>query len=332
MPTYHVSKAKAPAPMTTEFRRTPKRRTIVLETLALLATPVFLAANAALSMYSWWGEPERLGMGDGVQEAIMASPYRTPFAPVTWTYAAWLAVFAVQGLWLVYAWSYACRQKRERTIFPGVYPAFWLACGLNIGYVYSVGHGMLELSLALVAAETLVMYVCVGFVARYLRAATTGLKDITRSDKWATHFLTLNGLAFYAAWLTIFTLLQLGAVLENNADVHPNTVGTILLSLLGALIVCYFLLEVTILDRFLRFVVLVYPAVVWWLVGTLIEHWNREFEDMSRNSLFVFVLMCVGSVLLVLHLVLILVFGCVRPMDGEGGEGEEDDMAQIIPS
>ena len=270
-------------------------------------------------------------MGDGSQKTLTSSRYETPFTPAPWAYAAWLVAFAVQALWVTHAWSFTCRQNKERAVSFAVHPTLWLAASLNIGYVYAVGHGSAELSLAMVGVETLVVYVCFAIAAVHLRKATTRLNEVTARDRWAGHLLAVNGLSLLVSWLTILTFFHLGVVLHDRADVESSTVGTIILSLLAALIVCYFLLEVTILDRYLRYALLVYPAVVWWLAATLFRNWDGEFAGIGRNNLFAFVLMCAVAALGVVRLLLVLVFYWVRPL-ASGGEGDGDDnIAEMIP-
>ena len=325
MPTYNVRKARLPTD-SEEFVRIPKRRVVVLETVSLAVTLVLLAINAVLSVYSWWGDAEALGMGEGTREGLTTSRFGTPYSPAPWTFAAWIVVFAIQFTWLTHACTYACRQKVERAISPLVYPAFWIVCSLNIGYVYSVGHLANELSLALIAAEALTLCFSVGAAAVHLRSFVTGLKEITTSDKWLTHLLTINGLALYATWAVISTLFHIASVLKENSDLHGDTITTCLLSLLGAFTVSYFLLEATILDRYLRYVFTVYPAVMWWLGGLLDD---EDYSDISRNTLFALVLLVVVGGLLLVHLVLMVVFSCTRLRVGGGGRDETDGVAMI---
>lgn len=328
MPTYYVQNAK-PRGEDDERLRVPNSRTVFLEAQALLLSVVLLVFNAVFSIFSWWGDADALGMGEGTRERLTSSRFRTPFLPVPWAFAGWIVVFLLQFTWLIHACLYTCRQGVERTLHPILYPIFWVACCVNVGYVYTVGHSTNELSLALIAVEAILLCLCVAVVAGYLRRLTTGPKEVPFMDKWFTHLITVNGLAFYAAWTVLSTLLHIAVVLKEDSDIHNDTIGTCLLSLLSALIIGYFLLEITILDRYLRYVNAVYPAVIWWLVGTLAEHWDNDFNGISRNNLFVFVLVLVVGVLMVVHFLLICVFQRTRPSVGSGGSDDTDDVALI---
>ena len=329
MPTYNVQKARPPDDID-EFVRIPRRRVVVLEALALAVSTVLLAVNTVFSMYSWWGDDVgALGMGEGTREGLTTSQFATPFSPAPWTFTAWIAVFAMQYACLIYAWSFTCRQKMQRTISPALYPLFWVVNCVHFGYVYAVGHLANEISLALIAAEAVFTWISVAVVAFHLRRVATGLGEIKCTDKWATHLVTLNGLVFYGAWATLSVMFHVASVLKEDSDLHSDTIATCLLSLLAACTVSYFLLEATILDRYLRYVLVVYPAVMWWLGGILDEQWNNEFSTISRNDLVAFVLLLVVGGLFLVRLVLIVVFGCVRPLVGGGGREDVDGIAFI---
>ena len=326
MPTYDVQKARLPTE-TDEFVRIPKRRVIVSETLALALTTLLLGVNTSFAVYSWWGDA--LGIGERTREGLTTLKFRTPFSPAPWTFGAWLAVFIMQYVWLIHAWTYVCRQKTQRASSPALYPCFWIVNCINIGYVYAVGHLANELSLALIAAEAVILCVSIAIVAVSLYQNVNGLMEISTGDKWSTRLLTLNGLALYATWAIISTLFHTASVLNEDTDLHNDTITTCLLSLIAALTISYFLMQATNIDRYIRYVITVYPIVMWWLGGMLSEQWDEEFDGISRNNLFTFVLLIVVGVLLVVHLVLIIVFSCTRPLVGGGGRDDIDGIALI---
>ena len=328
MPTYRVQNARPP-PDSEEFVRIPRRREVVLETLALAATTLLLAASAVLGFFSWWGDSRALGMGSGTREGLTERFAVSPFSPADWTFAGWIAVFAAQFSLLGHAWSYACRQKVERASSPLLYPALSLSSVVNVGYVYAVGHSARPLSLALVSVEALVLCVSVAIVGASLRRREIGLTDVKPVDKWCTRVLTLNALSLFAAWAVLCALFHLAAVFGEDTDLHGDTIATSLLSLLGAITVSYFLLEATILDRYLRFVFVVYPTVAWWVGGVLSRQWDGDFGQISRNNLLAFVLLVAVCGLFVVRLVLIVLFGCFRPLAGGGGKDDVLGLALI---
>ena len=62
--------------------------------------------------------------------------------------------------------------------------------------------------------------------------------------------------------------------------------GTLVLLLLTAEVMVYFISENTILDHFVCYMFIVYPVIVWALAAILSAHWNQE--DDNRNPIFSF--------------------------------------------
>ena len=106
-----------------------------------------------------------------------------------------------------------------------------------------------------------------------------------KADVILTWIFPINGLFFYATWTTIASLVNLAAALQYSpSNVSGTTSGTISLSLLLITLVVYFILENTVLYRILRYVLSVYPVIIWALTGVLSAHWGVIGEE--RNSRF----------------------------------------------
>ena len=134
----------------------------------------------------------------------------------------------------------------------------------------------------------------------------------TKYDTILTRILVLNGLCILATWTTIANLLNFGIVLQYSADVSAATVGTISLSLLTVVVAIYFSLENTILDKYVRYVFVVYPVVIWALIGVLADHWGKPGE--KRNSVFALVLLLATAVLAFIRVGLFFIFVYFRPL------------------
>lgn len=281
----------------------------LLELLSLSFLSLLCTARAVLGMYAWWGDGVKVGL-----KADLRTTLDTPDIDVSikrWGNAVWILIFVWEVIWTAYAWSCLCRNVAIRSIFPGIYPLYTFACVLNIGWIFAEGNNIAPLSLALSALLCLVLYISLGSATIYLYRKRFDLKIYDQiKDLRAAHVLVLNGVALFAAWTTITMLYDLGAVLQENAHVYPATVATIILSLLGSLVVSYFLLELTILDRFLRYVIIVYPVVIWTLAAVLVRHWDID----DRNVLFSLVLLCVVVLLFLLRVCLVAVFRIFRPI------------------
>lgn len=298
---------------------------LVCELIGLSLITLLYSATVVISAYAWWGDPSSFGFNLTTRDAFEHYYLKISFA--TWTHAAWIAIYVWQAVWILYAWTFAYNLKkpdackRRRTLFPGLYPAYMFVCGVNIGWVYSWGNRLPEISLGLIVLLAISLWVSVGMVSGYLYVATPDLPD-AKSDLWMTRLSAQNGLAAFASWATLIMLYNLGAVLQEDASLHVDTTATILLSLISAIVLACFLLETTILDRFLRYSIAVYPVVMWTLGGVFARHWDPDMIT-ARNHLFVLVLMCVVGLLFIVRIVLLLMFACLRPIAEYHSEGEE---------
>ncbi len=226
----------------------------VLGILALCLSTLAYAAKVSISIYAWWGQPSRIGLKLSLQDAF--TTFQLPISPANWTQALWLVIFLWEGLWILFTWRFAFNRFIPRTVYGAFYPAYSLACVAHIGWVFSWGRLIQELSLVLVALLTLLLMLCVGIASVHLYFIRGSFKFYYQCNFWLTRLLVLNGAVAYATFSLILTLFNLGAVLTVNAGLLGETASTIVLSLLSSIVVTYFLLENTIFDRFLRYIIL----------------------------------------------------------------------------
>lgn len=294
----------------------------VFEIVALLLTVALFVLKVVICLVIWWGNPSLLRIDVSLPDALKNATYKLTIAPSEWVHAMWPFLFLWEITWILFAWSFTCRKAKHRTIFAGVYPAYWFVCLLNIGWGLSWGKVFPELGLAFGALQSFTLILCVAMLSVNLYFITNDLKYTGfKTSLMITRILVLNVFAAYTTWSVVHTLYNLGSVLQHNAQLHPDTTSTVILSLLGSIAVTYFLLECTILDWFLRSVIVVYPVVVWSLAGVLVENWNGGGGD--RNKIFSLALVCVCGALFLIRVLLIGVFSIVRPLAEYEKEGEE---------
>lgn len=293
-----------------------------VEFIGLLLTVALFILKVALCLVIWWGNPSLLLTDVRLPEALQNDSYKLTIAPNNWVHALWPFLFLWEAVWIIYSWSFICRSAKHHTIFFGVYPAFWLVCLLAIAWGASWGRLSPELGLVFGGLHSASLILCISMASVYLYFIADDLKYSIKRTLWITRILVLNIFAAYAAWSVVLTLFNLGSVLQYNAQLHPDTTSTVVLSLLGSVTITYFLLECTILDQFLRCVFAVYPVVVWSLAAVLVDKWKGGGH---RNELFSLILACVCGALSVLRIVLILVFWRVRRM----GEYEKEEEEKV---
>ena len=291
-----------------------------LEVIGLLLTVALFVLKVVICLVIWWGNPSLLLIDVHLPEALQNDSYKLTIAPNNWVHALWPFLFLWEAVWIIFSWSFVCRSAKHHTIFFGVYPAYWFVCLLTIAWAASWGRLFPELGLAFGGLQSISLILCIGMASAYIYFISEELKYSIEPTLWITRILVLNIFAACATWSVVLTLFNVGSVLQYNAQLHPDTTSTVVLSLLGSITITYFLLECTILDCFLRSVFVVYPVVVWSLAAVLVDKWKGGGH---RNELFSLILACVCGALSVLRVVLILVFWCVRPLGEYENEEEE---------
>lgn len=279
--------------------------------LVLLASLAF-TAKVVVSIYAWWGDASSLGLLLSLPEAFKECGL--PISPVLWTSSLWLVQFVCELLGLLFAWRFIINWNVPRTIFLGFYPTYALASLLHIGWLFCWCRQLQEAALAIMAMQTLILVACVGQVSTYLYVIRGDLRFFYVCNFKLTRVLILNSSVVYATLSSLLALFNIGAVLTKKVGLDGGTVSTVILSLLSSLLVTYFMLENTILDRFLRYVYAVYPVVIWTLAGVLAQTGVGRDSLQDRNVVFVLVLTCMVGMLAVLRVILWVVYISVRPL------------------
>ena len=74
--------------------------------------------------------------------------------------------------------------------------------------------------------------------------------------------LVVNGMCI-STWLTVANMVQFASIIQYDAGADGVTAGSISLWILSVIVLSYFALENTVLDRFTRFIYIIYPVLIW---------------------------------------------------------------------
>ena len=220
--------------------------------------------------------------------------------PAGFTFAIWGVIFLWQGLWVAYAWSFLCRPNAYHTINTGVYIGFTAVNALNITWLFVWGYLHIVIASGVLFGLNVLFYPTIGLLVGNFYKNSSKSDSLDRTLTWV---LPINGLFFYVTWTTIASLINLTVVLEYTTTIGTFTAtqsGTVALSLLLVVLVIYFTLENTVLFNVLRYVLSVYPVVIWALVGELSAHWGAAGEE--RNSQFTLGLLVVTVALFIVRI------------------------------
>ena len=242
--------------------------------------------------------------------------------PPSWTLdGAWCVVYVWQAVWLGYAWTvFTCRRNGAiRLIFWGVYPTFLLVVGADVAWIFSIFHNQEELAMAfsVLMAGTACTTAGMLFYQLY-RRTDADVREEGKVDLWSTRVLAGNGLTLYATWASLLVLLTIDALWRSRVSQSDEPVreklATGLLAAIGVLVLLYFLLENSILDRFLRYTFVVYPLVLWFVAGVMSCHWRQRPNGHDTSNIISVVVLIETAVLMALRLALLVLFAILRPV------------------
>ncbi|XP_076437378.1 uncharacterized protein LOC143276645 [Babylonia areolata] len=267
--------------------------------------------------------------------------------PAEWTFHfAWLAVFAWQAAWLLYALLSLCRKsplKEPLYASPYLLPplllgAYVLANGSAVAWMFLFDRGYVEAALA---AMLLAVVLLIFATVLSYRSVDEGWVHLVLQERefeaWLVTGFVHNGLALYASWAFFVASINLAVVITYTSgagDVSSATSSTVALGVMAVAVVVYALADLCLLDRHTRYTLTPYLVTMVGLVGVVVEVVDGGWEvllgggveaeeggggGVDRNAVMAVVLCGVGGLFLALKLV-VTVARHVR----EGREEEED--------
>ena len=182
-------------------------------------------------------------------------------------------------------------------------------------WLYVWANSLGQVSFAVIVLAWLLLVGSIGVQSHHVYKITPVLQSQPKYkiDLWITRLLVTNGLVVHATWLAVATHINLGVVLQYFAGVASGTTGTIVLWVLSLVVLGYFALENTILDRYTRFIFMVYPVLIWALTGVLSAHWGKETPN-TNPSILTAMLLVLAVVLFLARAVLVVLFALFRPL------------------
>lgn len=276
--------------------------TISVASIVLLAT--FITNGLA-------GSADYAKFGFKNQTGAVSDIFYTEITPAGWAFAIWGIIYTWQTIWIIYGWSFVFRPKFKKTINPGVYVLYTFSNISNIIWIYLWGNDYPQAAFPFIALISFFLWCAIGVEVVYLYKISPPSVNIKafKIEGYLSQIIVVNGLVIYATWVTIATLINLTIVIQYYGGLNGTDSGTVALTVLMFELIVYFVLENTILDRFLRFVFMVYPVVIWALSAVVSAHYDGE-----RNAIYTVVLLVIALVLFIVRVVLMVIFRFFRPL------------------
>lgn len=196
--------------------------------------------------------------------------FNIEITPVGATFSIWGFIFFYQVAWLIYSISTIFRDGPATNILSQKFYYFFL---LNIfmitTWLFLWARTNLIGSLIVIFLGQVFVNMAIGFSCKELYEYTKENGEQAKPDIWCIRLLVQNGLLFYGTWTTIATLLNLAIVLRYEGHLSSSTASIISLSLLGVLVIFWFILENFIISKFTEYTFTVYIVLTAALSGIL---------------------------------------------------------------
>ncbi|XP_059182712.1 uncharacterized protein si:ch211-161h7.5 [Centropristis striata] len=167
-------------------------------------------------------------------------------------------------------------------------------------------------ALAVLILIALTNYLMIFFSCHGLHNYGAWLHKYHKVDLWLHRVLIQNGIAIYATWTTIASLINLTIVLTHHANMSPTDAATVALSVLTAVLFVWFFLENTVLDTHVRYILSIYPVVIWAVTGVFTK--NYDAASLATNNTFMLALLVMAGVVFSGRVFLVILRHCKKPL------------------
>lgn len=238
--------------------------------------------------------------------------------PAGFTFMIWTVIY----IWLLLAHLYAlillCRRNAVGPVYtsPAVLTAAFLITYTvnllaNIAWLFLWDNQLIIYSSAVLWFICLTNWLALGILHYSIYCHGPWMCRHAKVDLWMFRILWHNGLALYTTWTTIAALLNLGIALRKDAGLEMQIVEYVVLGSISGIMVLWFILENTALDRYVRYTITPYAVVVLAMVGMYIKQYAGSTLE---TGYFIVVLLGVAVFCLVARLGLVVVRACKSPL------------------
>ncbi|XP_050404213.1 uncharacterized protein LOC126820357 [Patella vulgata] len=247
--------------------------------------------------------------------ANVSAMYPLDVTPAGVTFAIWGVIYAWQALILIYSLTSLCRQTTEGPVYSNptlLPPAFFIAYIANnvsnITWLFLWDRLYLVASSIFLFLIAFTLYVCMIISYVVLNKNKDALVCKGRQmEIWLIIFIVQNGLAIYATWTSIASLINLGTVIAYATDppVGREIASSIALGLLTAEFVAFVSTDLSVLNKYTRYVFTPYVVLIVACVGIIAKNWDPT----NPNSIFTVVILGLSLISFIAKIVRMAVGG-----------------------
>ncbi|XP_067309945.1 uncharacterized protein si:dkey-29d8.3 isoform X2 [Pseudorasbora parva] len=231
--------------------------------------------------------------------------YQTEITPAGWTFSVWGVIYSWLFLMNVYILTWFCRGLYSSpALLPSEFFLSWIInMILNSTWLVMWERELMIPALMVLALIAFTNYLLVFFSCIGLRTHGSWLKQHHQKDLFCIIVLVQNGIATYATWTTIATLLNFTIVLD-LASVSPTNAATSSLCILLLEVIIWFIVENFLIEKHVRYILTIYPVIIYALIGSLSKHYDAAAP--GRNAVFSVVLLVMVCIVLAVRVGLVV--------------------------
>lgn len=227
----------------------------------------------------------------------LSNKYNLEITPSGSTFSVWGLIYFWQAAWLIYALTLICRRNANGYLYvtPPVIPIIVYAIYisnliLNIAWLFTFDRESFVLSCIILFLIPITLFIMLFFCAR---AFTECAKELITSgagciDIWFARLFVHNGIAVYAGWTTVASLLNLGICLVYITGLSNSAGCSICLGVLTVELIVLFIIENFIFEKLFRYIFAQYFTL---LAGT-IGSYQQNFSTASQtNAIWIAILL-----------------------------------------
>ena len=238
--------------------------------------------------------------------------YNLEITPDGGIFIIWFPIYALQILWMLYVIIALCRKTKDGDyvyLSPDVWPSDIFYLNIinnlsNIAWLFLFDKFLINYSLIAMAVLPGTLFIMLGLgLTRLEKNLGQFCERGMKMDVFFIRLLFHNGLALYATWTVLATILNLGMVLAYTAKLDVAMASTVGLILLAVDLVFYFFMDIVFLDRWCRYLTVPYIVVT----ATLAAIMRRNWDPTKLNAIFTAALLGVSGLFLLIKIITMIV-------------------------
>ncbi|XP_062337967.1 uncharacterized protein LOC134036856 isoform X1 [Osmerus eperlanus] len=266
--------------------------------LIVLSALVYIAAMVVNGLAGAGKGPFHTSTGN------VSKQYETDVTPAGWTFSIWGLIYGWLTAMVLYLASSLFRGYWSQAVLPYGFYICWISnMVLNMVWLLIWDRELMWAALVVLALMAGTNCCMVLFSCYAVDLYGVWLRHTHPRDLLCLRLLVQNGVSLYTTWTCIATLVNLSVVLSVEG-VARDTAGTVSLCALLLGVLGWFILENFVLDRYVRYILTIYPVVIIALGGIVSKHYQPS--NPSANAVFSAVLLALTCILFLVRVAMVI--------------------------